>query len=799
MNILFLSLEVFNSINSRNIYTDLLREFTKNGHNVYSISPVEKKTHGHTTVIKEKNSILLQLKTGNIQKTNFIEKGISTVTIQNLYIQGIKKYFKAIKFELILYATPPITFCKVIEFVKKRDGAMSYLMLKDIFPQNAIDLGLFKKYGLTSVLYKYFRKKEIKLYKISDYIGCMSLANAKYLLKYNPYLDKEQIKICPNAIDIREINITSKERIDIRKKYDIPLDKKIFVYGGNLGKPQGIDFLIDSLRVESNNTNVFFVLVGDGTEFLKLERYIESEKPTNVKLIKRLPKEVYDRMIKSCDVGMIFLDHRFTIPNFPSRILSYMQAKIPVLACTDVNTDVGKVIVDGNFGWWCESNNVEEFHNTVKKICESDLVTLGNRGFNYLCNYYSADKCYKIIINDIKHKKTRVMVATDAHIFKTPDGKHWSKAIYSYDFWTRYLDVFDIVKIVARVKHIDKIEEGLNLVDGPGVEVHGIPFYQGPKQLIKQYFKIQRSLKNVDNNCDAAIFRMPSQTAQMTYKHTRKILPIAGEIVYDTTCDIVNSKGMKKMLNIIISNNLASFCKKANGISYVTEKSIQKHYPSYARLYGSNKEHFETYYSTITLSEEAFDGPRNFFEKKSLILALSDVAMNSERKGEKVLIEVVQKVRNRGYDVSAIIIGDGVLRKNHESFAKKLKLSKHVTFTGLLPTSDAVRSVLRKADIFVFPTQAEGLPRGILEAMALGMPVLSSPVGGIPEIVEEKYLFEPNDILGYTNMICWLLNHPDELNNVSIRNFNKSLEFKNSCLQLKRNQFYKNLKELIKQ
>ena len=387
MNILFLSLEVFNSINSRNIYTDLLREFTKNGHNVYSISPVEKKTHGHTTVIKEKNSILLQLKTGNIQKTNFIEKGISTVTIQNLYIQGIKKYFKAIKFELILYATPPITFCKVIEFVKKRDGAMSYLMLKDIFPQNAIDLGLFKKYGLTSVLYKYFRKKEIKLYKISDYIGCMSLANAKYLLKYNPYLDKEQIKICPNAIDIREINITSKERIDIRKKYDIPLDKKIFVYGGNLGKPQGIDFLIDSLRVESNNTNVFFVLVGDGTEFLKLERYIESEKPTNVKLIKRLPKEVYDRMIKSCDVGMIFLDHRFTIPNFPSRILSYMQAKIPVLACTDVNTDVGKVIVDGNFGWWCESNNVEEFHNTVKKICESDLVTLGNRGFNYLCNY----------------------------------------------------------------------------------------------------------------------------------------------------------------------------------------------------------------------------------------------------------------------------------------------------------------------------------------------------------------------------------------------------------------------------
>lgn len=799
MNVLFLSLEVFKSINEKNIYTDLLREFEKNGHKVYSISPIEKKTQGKTEIIREKNSTLLRLKIGNIQKTNLIEKGISTITIQNLYIQGIKKYFKAIKFELILYATPPITFCKVIEFVKKRDSAVSYLMLKDIFPQNAIDLGLFKKYGLMSFVYKYFRKKEIKLYKISDHIGCMSLANARYLLKHNTYLDKERVKICPNAIDVREISVTSEERIDIRKKYGIPLDKKVFIYGGNLGKPQGIDFLIDSLRFESNNANVFFVLVGDGTEFLKLEKYIESEKPTNVRLIKRLPKEAYDRMIKSCDVGMIFLDYRFTIPNFPSRILSYMQAKIPVLACTDINTDIGKVITDGNFGWWCESNNVEEFHNTVKKICESDLVAFGTRGFNYLCNHYSADKCYKIIINAFNQKKTRVMVATDAHIFKTPDGKYWSKAIYSYDFWTRYLDVFDIVKIVARVKYIDRIDDGLNLVDGPGVEVYDIPFYQGPKQLIKQYFKIQNSLKNVDNNCDAAIFRMPSQTAQMAYKHTKKILPIAGEIVYDATYDVVNNKGIKKILSIVISNNLAAFCKKANGISYVTETSIQKHYPSYARLYGSDKEHFETFYSTITLAEEAFEGPRNFLGKKNLILALSDVAMNSERKGEKVLIEVVQKARNRGYDVSAIIIGDGVLRKSHESFAKKLNLSKYVIFTGLLPTSAAVRSVLRKADIFVFPTQAEGLPRGILEAMALGMPVLSSPVGGIPEIVEKRYLFEPNDVLGYTNMICWFLNHPDELNNVSIRNFNKSLEFKNSSLQLKRNQFYKHLKELIKQ
>ena len=91
--------------------------------------------------------------------------------------------------------------------------------------------------------------------------------------------------------------------------------------------------------------DVFFLIVGDGTEFAKIEAYVNEDKPSNVKLMKRLPKEDYDKMVGACDVGMIFLDHRFTIPNFPSRLLSYMQAKIPVLACTDVNTDIGKIAV----------------------------------------------------------------------------------------------------------------------------------------------------------------------------------------------------------------------------------------------------------------------------------------------------------------------------------------------------------------------------------------------------------------------------------------------------------------------
>lgn len=122
----------------------------------------------------------------------------------------------------------------------------------------------------------------------------------------------------------------------------------------------------------------------------------------------------------------------------------------------------------------------------------------------------------------------KLMVATDAHLFETPDGQYWSKNIYEYKFWTRYLNVFDQIRIVVRVKKVDTVNDNFSAVVGPGVEVFGIPFYQGPKQLMAKYISIQKALRGVSEGCDAALFRMPSQTAQMALAHTNKKIPLAG-------------------------------------------------------------------------------------------------------------------------------------------------------------------------------------------------------------------------------------------------------------------------------
>lgn len=405
MNVLFLTTGRIDSIEQHSIYPDLLRYFRNQGHNVYTVGSYEKREGKETELKEDHGAKMLYVKIGNLTQTNLIEKGISTVRVESQYLLAIKKYFSKVKFDLVLYSTPPITLVKVVEYVKRRDGAKTYLLLKDIFPQNAVDLGMMSENGLKGLLYKYFRKKEKELYKVSDYIGCMSQANVDYVISHNPEVDPATVEICPNCVEPIDKSVSQDIKITIRKKYDIPVDKKVFIYGGNLGKPQGISFLIECLKRQKDNNNVYFVVVGSGTEYPKLESFIKEYKPTNIQLMKRLPKEDYDTMVGACDVGMIFLDHRFTIPNFPSRLLSYMQAKIPVLAVTDPNTDIGNVIVEGGFGWWCESNNTEMFNENIESalnINEDQIIDIKEKEWSYLIDNYSTTKGYNTIIARIR-------------------------------------------------------------------------------------------------------------------------------------------------------------------------------------------------------------------------------------------------------------------------------------------------------------------------------------------------------------------------------------------------------------
>ena len=397
MIILFLTAADISEINTSSLFKDLIRKFIKEGHKMYVVNPAERRNGEKTRVFESGGATILKVRTLNITRANVIEKGVGTVLLEGQFYRAVRKYFADVKFDLVLYTTPPITFNKIINRIKKKYGIPSYLMLKDIFPQNAVDLGMFKA---GSFFYKHFRKKEKTLYEISDYIGCMSPANVRYVINHNPEVERSKVELCPNSIDI-PANKIFPDKEKIKAELDIPSDAMLFVYGGNLGKPQGIDFLLEVLKTNADMEDRFFLIIGRGTEYNKIKSWIETSKVSNVRLLPFVPKEKYNYLVSSGDVGMVFLDKRFTIPNFPTRIMGYLLHRMPILFATDSATDVGKIVEENGCGFWVESGQLNEFNEKIEYFVNnrSEMPRMQENAFHLLEEKYDVSVTYNAIMS----------------------------------------------------------------------------------------------------------------------------------------------------------------------------------------------------------------------------------------------------------------------------------------------------------------------------------------------------------------------------------------------------------------
>jgi glycosyltransferase involved in cell wall biosynthesis len=404
LKILFLSLSKVNSLSDRGIYTDLLRELISQGHDVSVVTPVERRDASVSKINIQGSFTNLHVRTLNIQKTNIIEKGIGTLLIGRQFLKAIHRFLPDSKFDLILYATPPVTLYSTIKSLKKFHKATTYLLLKDIFPQNAIDLKMMKEGWL---FHRYFKYIERKLYQISDHIGCMSPANVQFIINHHDYVAVEKLHTNPNSIEPITITKDIESRVAIRTKYNLPIDKDIVMYGGNLGVPQGIGFLIEILEkviVE----NVHYLIVGSGSEYDKIKNWCSENNSDHVTLLSFIPKEFYDKLLASCDIGLILLNKNFLIPNFPSRLLSYLEMGLPVISATDPNTDIGDILEENNCGKKVLSGDIIGFKNALQHIISSKEVynKLSENAIKLLHKNYTVKDSVQTIFLRIDQSKT---------------------------------------------------------------------------------------------------------------------------------------------------------------------------------------------------------------------------------------------------------------------------------------------------------------------------------------------------------------------------------------------------------
>lgn len=397
MRVAFLTIAGSEHVLSRGGYGDLLRTFADNGHEVYAVCAAERRRQEPTTLTVHNQMRILSVRTGNLQKVPLPEKLVATMLVERQFIAAIKKYLDHVTFDLVLYATPPITFDRVVRYLKERDGAVSYLLLKDIFPQNAVDMGMIRRGGLA---WRYFRSREKRLYANSDFIGCMSEGNMRYVLEHDPEVPRDKIEVCPNNVDPVDLSYFRAEGVDLRSVYGIPAEAVLLLYGGNLGVPQGLNFLLRILDACRDRSDVYFLIVGSGTQYAKMRAHMDSASYSNAQLMSAVPKDQYDSLLGQCDIGLVFLDPRFTIPNFPSRVNAYMEAAVPILAATDKNTDLRDVLDEARAGLWVENGDLAGFLSALDRLVghEGLRAEMGRNGREYLEKHFTSSLAYQTIL-----------------------------------------------------------------------------------------------------------------------------------------------------------------------------------------------------------------------------------------------------------------------------------------------------------------------------------------------------------------------------------------------------------------
>lgn len=363
----------------------------------------------------------------------------------------------------------------------------------------------------------------------------------------------------------------------------------------------------------------------------------------------------------------------------------------------------------------------------------------------------------------------------------------------SYDtFWKRYLDVFDEVLAVARVRAGEKVPPGWVRASGPGVNFRGLPDYRGPGQFLSARFQLKKGISRAIQDCDAFLLRVPGMIGTLVRKQLSPGVPFGLEVVTDPY-DFFAAGSIKNLLRPFFRwwfvRQLREQCRDAAAVAYVTRARLQRRYPPSEGV-------FTTYYSTVHLTAADFAcGPRSYRTVPDPVTLIFVGMMERLYKAPDLLIKALRLCREEGLDFKLILVGKGRHRRELERLAAELDLQDKVIFRGELAGADSVRKELDRAGVFVLPSRGEGLPRAMVEAMARGLPCIGSSVGGIPELLPPEDTVPPGDVRALAQKISEVVSDPARMARMSARNLEKAREYREDLLRERRLEFYQKLRE----
>jgi len=373
---------------------ELAEGLKKRGHNVWVATsypkhylPKEFQEKVFDEFQEENGVKIIRVKTLPLHKVNFIIRGISQLLLPFLFFRRIKEY--ADNLDAVIVYSPPLPLALIGGMIKRKYKAKFILNLQDIFPQNAIDLGVLKGWKHKPAIWL-FEWIEKRVYETADKITFHSEGGMKFLMEKKK-VDPKKITTLYNWVDIASYqNLTKK--LSFRKQWGLE-NKFLILFAGIMGPAQGMEFVARVAKEVSDIKDIVFLLVGDGMEKEKIEKLIKECGLKNIIIKPFVSKEEYPYLVKDADIGLVCLSSNNKTSFIPGKFLGYMAAAKSVLAFLNKESDGFALIEKAKCGYAATSEDVSLAIELVKQVYnqKNKLKEIGENGFKYASENLALD------------------------------------------------------------------------------------------------------------------------------------------------------------------------------------------------------------------------------------------------------------------------------------------------------------------------------------------------------------------------------------------------------------------------
>jgi glycosyltransferase involved in cell wall biosynthesis len=395
----------------------------------------------------------------------------------------------------------------------------------------------------------------------------------------------------------------------------------------------------------------------------------------------------------------------------------------------------------------------------------------------------------------------RLMLVVEETFCRLRDGTYSSYLTYD-SFWKRYLNVFETILIVARVRPTDNLPSGYKVLAGENFQILPLPCYHGPYQYLQHMRLTKKTMANAIRPKDCYLFRVPGNLATQFLKLIEKGYPYGLEVMVDPWNAFAPGSVrslIRPYARWLWTRNLVSQCKKASAVSYVTRYALQKRYPP-------GKNAFVTNYSSINLKRSDI-----YTEIGARIERISTLKARLAGKGPAVLLgfigsfsqlhklphvhlNAVADCISRGANINLEMIGEGKMIEDMKKLANQLGIADRVVFRGRLPAGKQIFEAIDRFDLFLNATATEGLPRVVIEAMSRGCPSIASDVGGTCELLLPEFIVPHNNSRALADKIMAVLEDSESMIKVIKRNLAVVTDYCEDVLTPRRYTFYSELR-----